>query len=292
MPGKVWNELGRPASDPAHQGAVAGRRGQGPTRRETACVTGRLGLLADVHGNLPALEVALAALEQAGVDRIVCCGDIVGYGPYPNECVELVAERVSVCVAGNHDLMAVGRISDDGAGELARFCMAWTRRELAAEARRYICELPERAALEDLLVTHGSLTDVRTYVIRPREAARQLSLLHEYDATLLILGHTHEPLVYREPGGVLLRGSSGESELPNDALHLINPGSVGQARETRPLVRFGVLDHPGRRVRLQALEYPHEACQEALRARGLPPDAVHRPPPGGLWPRLAKLLAR
>ena len=95
----------------------------------------RFAILSDIHGNLPALEAALELFARAGVDRYLCAGDLVGYGPFPNECVERIAELGAVCVAGNHDLIALGRLSDDRCIPLARNSLRWTREVLTPATR-------------------------------------------------------------------------------------------------------------------------------------------------------------
>src|SRR3954453_519788 len=94
----------------------------------------RWGVIADIHSNLHALEAVLAALERAGVERYVCAGDLVGYGPRPNECVERVAALDAVVVAGNHDLVAIGRLSAEGLGPLPAQTVQWTASVLAADS--------------------------------------------------------------------------------------------------------------------------------------------------------------
>src|SRR4051795_6579846 len=98
----------------------------------------RLGLIADVHGNLPALEAALAVLERERLDGYLCAGDLVGYGPHPNQVVERVRALGAPCVAGNHDLMALDRLPADRADELARETLAWTRDQLTDDSREYL----------------------------------------------------------------------------------------------------------------------------------------------------------
>ena len=115
----------------------------------------RLGVFADVHGNLPALRAVLDVLAAERVDGYLCAGDLVGYGAQPNECVELVAELRATCVAGNHDLMATGRLDDDGIGPLARDTV--TAAALEPFARAYLSELPLTAVAHDVLVAHGSV---------------------------------------------------------------------------------------------------------------------------------------
>src|SRR3954469_19896398 len=125
----------------------------------------RLGLIADVHANLPALDAALAALEHERVDAYVCAGDLVGYGPHPNETVARVRALAPCCVAGNHDLMALGSLSDDRADELARETLAWTREQLDGDARAYLETLPATARAADgrVAVAHGTLVDASEY---------------------------------------------------------------------------------------------------------------------------------
>lgn len=253
-----------------------------------------LGVLADVHGNRHALERVLGALEREGVDAYVCAGDVVGYGPYPNECVELIAGRRPTCIAGNHDLIAVGRLSADGIGDLARETLEWTVDALDDGSRRYLSELPLSAQIAGTVVAHGGIDDPRRYVIEPAQAAAELELLsgRRSDASLLILGHTHRPLAYGTRSGAAIQGSSGEVELERGQRYLLNPGSVGQARERRPVARYMVLDLAARRASFRELVYDDAACRSALRAKGLPSHACHKPPPRGVRAVSARALRK
>src|SRR6478735_5391674 len=102
----------------------------------------RIGLISDVHANLFALRAAVARLRAEGVDAWVCAGDLVGYGPHPNECVETVAELDPTIVAGNHELMLLGDLPDTRAGWLARRSIAWTREVVQLDVRSYLAALP------------------------------------------------------------------------------------------------------------------------------------------------------
>src|SRR3954447_12802496 len=97
----------------------------------------RCGVVADIHANLHALETVLAALERAGVERYLCAGDLVGYGPRPNECVARVPSLAAVVVAGTHDLIALGKLAPDGLGPLPRQTLEWTAAALDDDSRRY-----------------------------------------------------------------------------------------------------------------------------------------------------------
>src|SRR5215213_5988228 len=206
----------------------------------------RIGLFADVHANLPALEAALAVLERERVDAYVCAGDLVGYGPHPNETVARVRELDPCCVAGNHDLMALGRLSTDRADALARRTLAWTVERLDDDARRYLEALPRvaRTAGGRVAVAHGTLADASEYVRSAEQAHAALSALARElpGAELLVLGHTHTPSAHGERSGDLRGRRARVVRAPAGERWLVNPGSVGQPREWRRLVRCAVLD--------------------------------------------------
>jgi predicted phosphodiesterase len=243
------------------------------------------------------LRVALAALSNEGCDRLLCPGDLVGYGPFPNECVELLAESEAVCVAGNHDLMAIERL-ELPANRLVRVTNEWTRGVLGADARHYLEGLPPIVELEGLVMAHGSLRDPTVYVIRERAGEEVARFAEAYpDASLLVLGHTHTPLAFGDRRGSVLEGRDGRVAIEHDERLLVNPGSVGQPREWRPVVRWAVIDLDAGEVRYAESGYDDGSVRDALRERGLPPDACHRrPSPRQLarrrWSRLRYRIAR
>lgn len=240
----------------------------------------RYGVIADVHGNLPALEAAVERLEAEEVDAYLVAGDLVGYGPFPNECVSLVSSlRGVVCVAGNHDLIALGRLGDDRCIRLARETLAWTARELDPAARDFLDRLPlDARALAGVVVSHGAPGDPQEYVRTELRARQLLAALGERER-VLVLGHTHEPLLVGEaalpPMMVVPRHVTG---LTFDERVLLNPGSVGQSRSRDPRARFALLDVERGGVQFIAVEYDVEATRRALRDRGLPENACHLPP--------------
>jgi len=266
----------------------------------------RYGVLADIHGNLHALRAVLQQVDRTGVDGYLCLGDLVGYGPFPNECVEVVAELGAVCVAGNHDLIALERLAWDQCIPLARESLAWTRKVLRADARDYLSGLPLRAAVGgEVVMAHGSLDNPREYVVREEQAEAQLCQLAEehQGARLLLLGHTHRQSCWvtgsAERTRIEIRGeasvSLGRGPESSEARHLANPGSVGQSRERHAEARFMVLDLERGAITFHSAGYPVELCRRALRERGLPAHSCHlRPSPlraaAGRVRRLAKRL--
>ena len=240
----------------------------------------RYGVISDVHANLHALQSALAMLERQGVDGVVCAGDLVGYGPQPNECVRRLAELDPICVAGNHDLIAAGRLSLDTCGRLARQTLEWTRDVLTDDTRSYLDRLPlTTESPNGVVVAHGTLDDPSEYTLTPEQGVEQLSMMSaRYDASLLLLGHTHRPWAVDDNARALsVRRNRTISLMRRNAI-LLNPGSVGQARERRALTRFMVLDLEQRNATFYAMTYDDRACRQELVRMGLPSDACHRRP--------------
>lgn len=240
----------------------------------------RYGLLADVHANLGALQVAIRTLRDEGVDGWLCAGDVVGYGPHPNECVELVAELAPVVVAGNHELLVTGELSDDRSGRLARETTPWTRHVLREDAHAWIAGLGRTAAVPGVLMTHAALDDPQRYVRSTGDAVAELAAAHvlDEDTGVLVVGHTHEARLCTATGDDRRAPRGLDARLPPGARVLVNPGSVGQSRgrEAVPLARFGLLDLDRREVRLLARGYDHVAERAALRRHRLPAESLHK----------------
>jgi predicted phosphodiesterase len=256
----------------------------------------RYGVLADIHANLPALETAIQTLESHGIDAYIVAGDLVGYGPHPNECVELVAGLDAVCVAGNHDLIVLGQLSDQRCIELARASLRWTSRVLGGDARAFLGALPLRASISaGVEVAHGSLHDPQEYTVGEKRASRQLALLRTErpDAAVLVLGHTHRPFAFALDQGRLRARASTPLRIAPETPVLLNPGGVGQSRELRPRVRCMVLDLEAHEARFLAVPYDIAACRRALRQVGLSPASCHlRPSPLRAATRITRAARR
>jgi predicted phosphodiesterase len=242
----------------------------------------RYGVLADIHGNYFALRAAIEALRREGVDGWICAGDVVGYGPQPNECVQAIAELEVCCVAGNHELVLLGRLPEQRCSRLARETIRWTRGVLREDCRSYLAALPTVASAPGLVVAHGSLDDPQEYVLRDSQAAQQLDklALQHPQASLLILGHTHRGWIYSHTQGTICP-PGGVTQLAASRF-LLNPGSVGQSRqrERAPRARFMLLDLDQRRACLRSAAYDVSGCRDMLRRHGLPRDCIHlRPSP-------------
>jgi predicted phosphodiesterase len=255
----------------------------------------RFGVMADVHGNLHALDAVLAFLSTRDVDRYLCAGDLVGYGPQPNECVRRVLSLPGACVAGNHDLIALGRLGDERCAPLARRSLRWTRGVLEADARAMLASLPLAATCGGrVAIHHGSLADPEEYVLTEDRARQDLQALAAGAAPVdvLILGQTHRPMAVGLRRGTLLRDATGVIQLERGERIMLNPGSVGQSRSRDPSARVAILDLTARAASFHAVAYDVDGCRRALRERGLPERSCHLPRPrwervlGSVWHRV------
>jgi predicted phosphodiesterase len=260
----------------------------------------RFGVIADVHANVHALDAALDFLSTQEVDAYLCAGDLVGYGPFPNECVRRVRELPGWCVAGNHDLIVLDRLSDERCVPLARASLRWTRTVLDAEARTFLAELPVGATQGAVALRHGSVVDPQEYVVTEEQVARCLRDITRVvpGTEILVVGHTHRSMAVADRSGWLLRESTGAVSLPPGEPILLNPGAVGQSRTHDARARVAVLDLGSRVATFHALHYDVEACRQALRNRGLPPESCHVPRSrwddvaGAIRTRVRRLVAR
>jgi diadenosine tetraphosphatase ApaH/serine/threonine PP2A family protein phosphatase len=234
-------------------------------------------VVSDIHGNLHALEAVLAAVEREAPDEIWCLGDLVGYGPRPNECTALVRERADLCLIGNHDLAALARLDLAEFNEDAAASARWTSSTLDEGARQFLASLEPRGEREGLGLYHASPRDpVWEYVLSAEIAAASLLAA---DEAVVMVGHSHVALSFsldRQTlsGGLAADGT--ELDFGSAERWLVNPGSVGQPRDGDPRAAFLTLDLDARRAVFRRVTYPIERTQEEIRAAGLPESLAVR----------------
>ncbi|GCE11829.1 metallophosphoesterase family protein [Tengunoibacter tsumagoiensis] len=161
----------------------------------------RYAIFTDIHANLEALEAVLAKIDelsqQEPVDQIWFLGDLVGYGPNPNECIEKLRERTDVIIAGNHDWAAVGKIDLEDFSEAARISALWTREQLTEEHRTFLANLPERLEKDECLLVHGSpYGPLWEYLTSEVLAERSFQY---FSSRFCFVGHTHVPVIFQQP---------------------------------------------------------------------------------------------
>ncbi len=233
-------------------------------------------IISDVHANLTALETVLA--DAAEFDEIWCLGDLVGYGPNPNECVERIREFDHISLAGNHDWAALGRLDLSSFNADARTASMWTQTALSPEAREYLRSLPTHVEKDGFCMAHASPREpIWEYILDSNQAYANLEY---FSASTCLVGHTHIPIVFE----VDEQRRRCETRIPPfpDPLTLgshrmiINPGSVGQPRDGDPRASYATLDSDTMTWEFHRVTYPVEITQERMRARGLPRRLVER----------------
>jgi predicted phosphodiesterase len=236
----------------------------------------RVAVISDIHGNLHALEAVLAAIDDERPDAIWCLGDLVGYGPRPNECTETVAQRANVCLVGNHDLGVTGAISLEEFSHDAALAARWTQTVLEDRWRTFLEGLEPTAQVEGADLYHASPRDpVWDYVLTADGA---YDALNRTEAPLVLVGHSHVAIQVVLAGGRLdggLAPAGTEVDL-GAGRYLINPGSVGQPRDGDPRAAFVILDLDRMFATFRRVEYPVEQTQAELRERGLPETLAER----------------
>jgi predicted phosphodiesterase len=225
-------------------------------------------LISDIHGNLHALESVLRSVDAEAPDELWCLGDLVGYGPQPNRCCELVAERAAVCLIGNHDLGVLGRIDLEDFSPDAAAVARWTADVLEDEPRRFLESLSPSAVLDRAELFHASPRDpVWEYVLAPEVAYLSLVATKK---PLVLVGHSHIALRFGAEDLTLSLGEEGSEVDLARGRWLLNPGSVGQPRDGNPRAAWLLLDFDAQKAAYRRVEYAVEKTQAEIRERGLP----------------------
>jgi diadenosine tetraphosphatase ApaH/serine/threonine PP2A family protein phosphatase len=228
----------------------------------------RIMVFSDIHSNLTALEAVLAA--AGNVDAYWCLGDLVGYGPDPNECIALVRDLPNlVCVRGNHDAATLGEVDQNTFNHEASLAITWTKRNLNAESQEFLLSLPERLLIDDITLVHGSPRNpVWDYIMDAMTAERMFQF---FDTRICLVGHTHVPAIWKET----------ESESPKGLVldyqkvkiltkSILNPGSVGQPRDHDPRAAFAIFDPQESLWELRRVPYKTAEDQARIKKSGLP----------------------
>jgi predicted phosphodiesterase len=238
----------------------------------------RVAVISDIHGNAHALDAVLADVAHDAPDAIWCLGDLVGYGPKPNECVRAVREAASVCLVGNHDLSVLGRLDLGDFTRDAAAAARWTQTVLGEAERAFLESLEPSSTQEGAELFHASARDPIWEYVLSEDSAR--ASLEATSAPVVLVGHSHVALALallvgdeRLAGGLAPAGS--EAELA-PGRRLLNPGSVGQPRDGDPRAAWLLLDFGGGLARFRRCAYDVEATQAEIRAAGLPEQLAAR----------------
>ncbi len=241
----------------------------------------RLLVLSDIHANQTALDAVLAAAEGRW-DRVVCLGDMVGYGPDPNEVIERVQKLGAFTIRGNHDKAGCGLDNAEDFNPVARSAVEWTRQHLRPENADFLRQLPQGPAeIDGVVLIHGALKDEDHYVFAPADA---LEGLLDSPAPVTFFGHTHMQggFAFQNNTVEVIRvrlgpkDSSTTLELNPDARYLLNPGSIGQPRDGDPRAAFAIAEPDRHCVEFWRVPYDVEAVQKRMTKAGLPESLILR----------------
>jgi putative phosphoesterase len=232
----------------------------------------RVAVITDIHANLPALQAALARIDEVGVDAIYCGGDLVGYGPHPNEVCALIAEREIPTIYGNYDYAIARDLDDCGCAyvtphdrELGQRSVEWTLAHTDQASKDFMCALPFDLRFDigetAVHLVHGSPRKVNEYLFEDKPASLYERLAAGEDAGVLVFGHTHKPWVH----------DYGE-------VRFVNCGSVGKPKDGDPRGAFAILDADGAgvRVTIERVEYDAAAVAREVAEAGLPSEFAEK----------------
>ena len=219
----------------------------------------------------------LESLDAESPDTVWCLGDLVGYGPRPNRCCALVAERADLCLIGNHDLAVLGRLDLEEFAPDAAESARWTSSVLEDPARAFLEPLPSSASQDDIALYHASPRDpVWEYVLTPQVV---VASLYEAEEPIVLVGHSHVALAFSLDESLLTGGlapDGTEFALAEEGRTLLNPGSVGQPRDSDPRAAWMLLNLDSRTASFRRVSYPVERTQAEIRERGLPEALAER----------------
>ena len=237
----------------------------------------RILIISDIHANLTAFETVLRDANGAW-DYVWCLGDVVGYGPDPNECVELLKTLPHLCLAGNHDWAALGRLDIRTFNPDARKAVNWTRDTLKPENVAYLDALPTTFVIGQYTLAHGSPREpVWEYILEPVAASANFA---HFETPYCLVGHTHQPIIYEminEQGEMdVVTPAYRERRALNGRRQIINPGSVGQPRDQNPNAAYALLDAEQNTWEYRRVSYDIPAVQRRMRQHEMPDRLIAR----------------
>jgi diadenosine tetraphosphatase ApaH/serine/threonine PP2A family protein phosphatase len=233
----------------------------------------RVAVLTDIHANLPALEAVLEAIEEAGLERSWCLGDLVGYGAQPDDCTRLVSERCELSLVGNHDLAVTGEIDIDVFSASAAAAFEWTRENCERSTISFLKGLKPENTEHDVGLYHASPRDPVWEYVLAIDQAREC--MEEQSARVSLIGHSHVALWFSDGSGPVGGNGGAQAEAGreldlSERRWLLNPGSVGQPRDGDPRAAWLDLDTGEWRATYHRVEYDIDRAAAAIRDAGLP----------------------
>lgn len=233
----------------------------------------RCAIISDIHSNLEALQSVLKLIESENIDKIFCLGDIVGYGPHPNECLDAVRQHCEIIITGNHDFACIESAELFYFNKYAKNAIEWTVDKLSHANLDYLKTLPFDGKVNDIYLVHSNPYDPRSwdYVLSLDDA---IDNFPSFTEKICFIGHSHHPEIF------VLNSAGNHSRynyklepkinLEQDSRYIINIGSVGQPRDGNPAAAFGILDLEQQSYELKRVKYNIEKTHQDMMSAHLP----------------------
>jgi len=230
-----------------------------------------IALISDIHANIEALEAVFKSIEQYDVDSISCLGDVVGYGPNPNECVNLIREKCEHVLIGNHDYAAIGKTNIEYFNQYAKAAAFWTRKHLTEENKNYLAALPFTHQNDEMLMVHASPTNPAHwyYVLNPYDAQIEMEA---FSQPLCFIGHSHVPIIYSHSKVI----KETQFNFKKEQKYIVNVGSVGQPRDGNHKACYALYDPDEHSLNYIRLDYDIQKTYSKIIKEGLPPFLAER----------------
>ncbi len=234
----------------------------------------RYAVIADIHGNLEALQVVLADIKEQKCTHVVCLGDVVGYGANPKECLDIIRGMNIPVVKGNHDEYIGVDVNPDGFNDAAAEAVTWSRAQLTEDDRKWLRELKYFRLVANFSIVHATLDAPQRwgYVFEKLEAAASFTY---QNTQVCFFGHTHVPVAFIRDTGVR-GGTYSKFRVEAGKKYFVNVGSVGQPRDGNPKSAYVIYDLVQQTIELRRLDYPIAEAQRKIRAAGLPERLAER----------------
>ena len=236
----------------------------------------KIALISDLHSNEEALRAVLKDISQKKADKIVCLGDIIGYGASPRQCVELVKKHADITICGNHDMAALGLTNKDYFNPNAKHAVEWTQNQLNDTDVEFLKNLPLVAEWEDLIFVHANLSDPSSwgYILDEFDADATFSVMGQHN--VCFIGHSHVPVVFEEGEIVKYLGNYEQYPTLPGRKYIVNVGSVGQPRDGNPDAAYVLYDTHHSLIELRRVSYDIKNAQSRIVKAGLPEFLAER----------------
>lgn len=228
----------------------------------------KIAIISDIHANIEALDEVYKDIEKEKVDKIICLGDVVGYGPNPNEAIDMVKDRVLYTIKGNHDEGIINENVLFDFNEYGIKAIEWQKNILKKDGFDFLSTLNFDMKFDDFQIVHGALSDYFKYILTISDALEEIKYM---ERDILFIGHSHRTAVFDLNDKIYYPFKEmGEFKLEKDKKYIINPGSVGQPRDYNPLSSYLIFDQENYKLIFKRVAYPFDITREKIIKGGLP----------------------